>query len=59
MMTKPKQEEAIGRRPIEVDEDWFVRIQRAKTAREQGQKAREGKPPLNPIPRVPLSLSHD
>lgn len=59
MMINQKQEEPIGRRPTEVDEDWFTRIQRAKTAREQGQKAREGKPPVNPLSRTPLSLNHD
>ena len=59
MMTEPKQQRAISKRPIEIDEDWFIRIQRAKIAREQGQKARDGKPVLNPIPRIPLSLSHD
>lgn len=59
MMINPKQEEPIGTRPTEVDEDWFIRIQRAKNAREQGQKAREGRPPVNPIPRMPLSLNHD
>lgn len=36
-------------------EDWFDRIQRAKLAREQGRKAREGQPPLDPIPRRPLT----
>ena len=59
MMTDPKQEEPIGRRPTEVDENWFTRIQRAKTAREQGQKARESRPPVNPLSRTPLSLNHD
>ena len=59
MMTRPKQEDPLDRRPTEVDEDWFTRIQRAKAAREEGQKAREGRPPLNPIPRKPLSLNHD
>ena len=59
MMINPKQKEPIGTRPTEVDEDWFIRIQRAKNAREQGQKAREGRPPVNPIPRMPLSLNHD
>ena len=59
MMINPKQEEPVGRRPAEVDEDWFTRIQRAKTAREQGQKAREGKPPVNPLSRTPLSLKYD
>ena len=58
-MINAKQEEPVGRRPAEVDEDWFIRIQRAKTAREQGQKAREGKTPVNPIPRTPLSLNHE
>ena len=56
MMINPKQGEPIGTRPTEVDEDWFIRIQRAKNAREQGRKAREGRPPVNPIPRMPLSL---
>lgn len=59
MMTTPKQERPVGRRPTEVDEDWFTRIARARTAREQGQKAREGKPPVNPFSRTPLSLNHD
>ena len=59
MMTNPKQEEPIGRRPTEIDEDWFTRIQRAKTAREQGRKAREGRPPVISVPRMPLSLNHD
>ena len=59
MMRNPKQEEPVDRRPTEVSEDWFTRIQRAKTAREQGQKAREGRPPVNPIPRMPQSQSHD
>ena len=59
MMIHPKQEGPIGRRPTEVDEDWFIRIQRAKHAREQGQKAREGKPPVNPLSRTPLSLNRD
>ncbi len=59
MMIDPKQEEPVGKRPVEIDEDWFIRIQRAKTAREQGQKAREGRPPVNPLSRVPLSLNHD
>ena len=59
MMINSKQEEPVGRRPAEIDEDWFIRIQRAKTAREQGQKAREGRPPVNPLSRVPLSLNHD
>ena len=59
MMTNQKQEEPVGRRPAEVDEDWFIRIQRAKTAREQGQKAREGRPPVNPLSRTPLSLNRD
>ncbi len=58
-MTNPKQEEPVGTRPAAVDEDWFTRIQRAKTAREQGRKAREGKPPLSPIPRMPLPLNHE
>ena len=59
MMTNQKSKEPIGRRPAEVDEDWFTRIQRAKTAREQGRKAREGRPPVNPLSRTPLSLNHD
>ena len=59
MMTNQKQEEPVGRRPTEVDEDWFTRIQRAKAAREQGQKAREGRPPVNPLSRTPLSLNHE
>ena len=59
MMTDPKQEEPVCRRPSVVDEDWFTRIQRAKNAREQGQKAREGKPPVNPFSRMPLSLNRD
>ena len=59
MMTNNKPEEPVRRPPTEVDEDWFNRIQRAKTAREQGQKAREGNPPINPIPRVPQSPRHD
>lgn len=58
-MIDAKQEEPVGRRPAEVDEDWSIRIQRAKTARERGQKAREGKPPVNPIPRMPLSVNHE
>ena len=36
--------------PTKVDEHWFIRFHRAKTAREQGQKAREGRPPANPSP---------
>ncbi len=59
MMNNTKPEEPIGRRLTAADEDWFTRIQRAKTAREQGQKAREGKPPVNPLPRKPLSLNHN
>lgn len=59
MMTNPKPEEPACRPPTEANEDWAIRIERAKAAREQGQKAREGKPPLNPIPRMPLSLNHD
>ena len=58
MMTQPKQDEPLGRRPTEVDEDWFIRIQRAKNAREQGQMARAGKPPVNPLSRMPLSVIH-
>lgn len=38
MMTNQKQEGPISRRPIEVDEDWFIRIQRTKTAREQAER---------------------
>ena len=39
-----------------VDEDWFDRIQRAKSAREQGRRAREGKAPVSPMPStMPLS----
>ena len=59
MMTNPKPEEPVRRPPTEVDDDWFTRIQRAKAAREQGQKAREGNPPADPIPRMPLSPRHD
>ena len=58
-MTNPKPEEPVRRPPTEVDDDWFTRIQRAKAAREQGQKAREGNPPVDPIPRMPLSPRHD
>ena len=40
----------------EVDEDWFDRIRRAKSAREQGRRAREGKAPVSPMPStIPLS----
>ena len=53
MMTDQKQEEPVVRRPTEVDEDWLTRIQRAQTARERGQKAREGRPPVNPLSRTP------
>ena len=59
MMTNLKREEPIGGRPTEVGEDWFTRIQRAKSAREQGQKAREGRPPVDPIPRTPQSRERD
>ena len=59
MMTNPKPEEPVHRPPTGVDEDWFTRIQRAKIAREQGQKAREGNQPVNPIPRMPQSPRHD
>ena len=39
-----------------VDEDWFDRIQRAKRAREQGRRAREGKARVSPMPStMPLS----
>ena len=44
MMTNPKPEEPVRRPPTEVDDDWFTRIQRAKAAREQGQKAPRRKP---------------
>ncbi len=52
-MNHSERKEAVGKRPTEVDEDWFIRIQRAKTAREQGRKAREGRPPVNPLSRPP------
>ena len=58
MMTDTNPEGPISKRPVTTDKDWHTRIQRAKNAREQGQKAREGKPPVNPIPRTPLSLKH-
>lgn len=58
-MTKPKQEEPAVKRPPEVHEDWFDRIQRAKLAREQGRKAREGQPPLDPIPGRHLPLNRE
>ena len=58
-MAKQREETAVGKPPAEVDEDWFTRIQRAKIAREQGRKAREGRPPVNPLSRPPLSLRHD
>ena len=58
MMTDQKQEGPVGKRPAQVSEDWFVRIQRAKMAREQGRKARESRPPVNPFSR-PLPLNHD
>ena len=58
-MTKQREGTAVGKPPAEVDEDWFTRIQRAKIAREQGRKAREGRPPVNPLSRPPLSLRHD
>lgn len=58
-MTNPEQERAISNRPPKVDEQWFTRIQRAKTAREQGRKAREGKTPVNPLSRGPLSVKRD
>lgn len=59
VMTNQKPEEPVVRRPRAANEDWFTRIQRAKTAREQGRKAREVKPPVNPLSRPPLSLRHD
>ena len=59
VMANQKSEEPVVRRPTEVNQDWFTRIQRAKTAREQGRKAREGRPPVDPISRTPLSLRHD
>ena len=59
MMINPKQEQPVGSRPTEVGDDWFTHIQRAKSAREQGKKAREGNPPVNPLSRTPLSLNHD
>ena len=59
VMTNQESEEPVVRRPTEVNQDWFVRIQRAKAAREQGRKAREGRPPVNPLSRPPLSLRHD
>ena len=59
MTSHPKQDEPAGRRPAEVDENWFTRIQRATHAREQGRKAREGKPPVNPLSGTPLSPNHD
>ncbi len=58
-MTNQKQEAHVVKRPTEVDEEWFNRIRRAKTAREQAQKAREGRPPVNPLSRTPLPLNHD
>ena len=40
----------------EVDKDWFDRIRRAKSAREQGRRAREGNAPVSPVPStMPLS----
>jgi len=57
--TSQESEEPVVRRPVEVDQDWFIRIQRAKAAREQGRKAREGRPLVNPLSRPPLSRRHD
>lgn len=59
VMTNQESKEPVVRRPTEVNQDWFIRIQRAKAAREQGRKAREGRPPVNPLSRPPLSLRHD
>ena len=40
----------------EVDEDWFDRIRRAKSAREQGRRAREAREPVSQMPAtIPLS----
>ena len=42
--------------PRAYDPDWRERIERAKSAREDGRKAREGKPVVFPIDdRRPLS----
>jgi len=57
-MAKQGEETAVSKPPAEVDEDWFTRIQRARIAREQGRKAREARPPVNPLSRPPLSLRH-
>ena len=59
MTTDPKQKDTAIKPPTEVDERWFTRIQRAKIAREQGRKARESNPPVNPLSRPPLSPNHD
>ena len=59
MMKNTKPEVPIGKRATAAHEDWFTRIQRAKIARAQGQMAREGKLPVNPIRRAPLSRNHD
>jgi len=58
-MTNQESEEPVVRQPTGVNEDWFIRIQRARVAREQGRKAREGRPSVNPLSRPPLSLRHD
>ena len=58
-MINAEQQRAIENRRTKVDEQWFTRIQRAKTAREQGRKAREGKAPVDPLSRPPLSVKRD
>jgi hypothetical protein len=51
MMPKTGTQKAIPK-PRQADADWFDRIQRAKDAREQSQKAREGKPATFSLPRT-------
>ena len=39
--------------PPGYDEDWHEKVERAKRAREEGRKAREGKPVVFTWPRYP------
>ena len=60
MINQSKSSEVlVNEQPNTTHDDWFIRIQRAKKAREQGQKAREGKPITNPIANTLLPLNRN
>jgi hypothetical protein len=57
LMTENSQEQEKAKdtplpTPPAVEQDWATKIERAKEARESGQKIREGKPVSFPVRRV-------